>query len=60
MLTHRNVVANLCQINGAEAFDGFQERDRILAVLPLFHIYGMVVVLKLGLYEIWIAWSPGC
>ena len=49
MLTHRNVVANLCQINGAEAFDGFQERDRILAVLPLFHIYGMVVVLKLGL-----------
>ena len=27
MLTHRNVVANLCQINGAEAFDGFQERD---------------------------------
>ena len=49
MLTHRNMVANLCQINGAEAFDGFQERDRILAVLPLFHIYGMVVVLKLGL-----------
>jgi Acyl-CoA synthetases (AMP-forming)/AMP-acid ligases II len=36
MLTHRNVVANLCQINGAEAFGGFQERDRILAVLPCF------------------------
>ena len=49
MLTHRNLVANLCQINGAKDFDAFQERDCILAVLPLFHIYGMVVVLKLGL-----------
>ena len=49
MLTHRNIVANLCQINGFVDFDAFQERDRILAVLPMFHIYGMVVVLKLGL-----------
>ncbi len=49
MLTHRNLVANLCQINGAADFDGFQERDRILAVLPFFHIYGMVVILQLGL-----------
>jgi acyl-CoA synthetase (AMP-forming)/AMP-acid ligase II len=49
MLTHRNLVANLCQINGFTDFDAFQERDRILAVLPFFHIYGMVVVMKLGL-----------
>jgi acyl-CoA synthetase (AMP-forming)/AMP-acid ligase II len=49
MLTHRNLVANLCQINGAADFDAFQEHDRILAVLPLFHIYGMVVVMMLGL-----------
>jgi len=49
MLTHRNLVANLCQMNGSAGFDAFQEHDRILAVLPLFHIYGMVVVLKLGL-----------
>jgi acyl-CoA synthetase (AMP-forming)/AMP-acid ligase II len=49
MLTHRNIVANLCQINGFVDFEGFQEHDRILAVLPMFHIYGMVVVLKLGL-----------
>jgi acyl-CoA synthetase (AMP-forming)/AMP-acid ligase II len=49
MLTHRNIVANLCQMNGARDFDAFQERDRILAVLPFFHIYGMVVIMKLGL-----------
>jgi acyl-CoA synthetase (AMP-forming)/AMP-acid ligase II len=49
MLTHRNIVANLCQMNGAVDFDAFQEPDTILAVLPLFHIYGMVVVMQLGL-----------
>ena len=49
MLTHRNLVANLSQINGARDFDAFAERDRILAFLPFFHIYGMVVVLELGL-----------
>lgn len=49
MLTHRNIVANLCQMNGSKDMDAFQEPDRILAVLPFFHIYGMVVILKLGL-----------
>ena len=49
MLTHRNIVANLCQMNGATDFNAFQEPDRILGVLPFFHIYGMVVILKLGL-----------
>jgi len=49
MLTHRNLVANICQMNGAEGFDAFQEHDRVLCVLPLFHIYGMVVVMELGL-----------
>jgi len=49
MLTHRNLVANLCQINGSKDWDAFQEGDRILAFLPFFHIYGMVVIMKLGL-----------
>jgi acyl-CoA synthetase (AMP-forming)/AMP-acid ligase II len=30
-------------------FDGFAERDVIMAVLPFFHIYGMVVIMMLGL-----------
>jgi acyl-CoA synthetase (AMP-forming)/AMP-acid ligase II len=49
MLTHRNLVANLCQCEGSEDFDGFRESDVIIAVLPFFHIYGMVVIMMLGL-----------
>jgi acyl-CoA synthetase (AMP-forming)/AMP-acid ligase II len=32
-------------------FDGFKEGDVTLAVLPFFHIYGMVVIMKLGLCQ---------
>ena len=51
MLTHFNIVANLCQCEGTRDFDGFKEGDRVLAVLPFFHIYGMVVIMKLGLCQ---------
>lgn len=44
MLTHRNLVANLCQITGSVRI--VQESDRAIAVLPFFHIYGMVVVMS--------------
>jgi len=30
-------------------FDGFTEADTIIGVLPFFHIYGMVVIMKLAL-----------
>ena len=49
MLTHKNLVANLCQCEGMQNFDGFAERDVVMAVLPFFHIYGMVVIMMLGL-----------
>ena len=49
MLTHRNLVANLCQCEGMQGFDAFGESDVVLAVLPFFHIYGMVVIMMLGL-----------
>ena len=49
MLTHHNLVANLCQCEGAKSFDGFQESDVTIAVLPFFHIYGMVVIMMLTL-----------
>src|SRR5713101_8207525 len=51
MLTHYNLVANLCQAEGAKDFDGFKEGDVVIAVLPFFHIYGMVVIMKLGLCQ---------
>jgi len=45
MLTHRNLVANLMQVDAMETTD-----IRALAgVLPFFHIYGMVVVMGFGL-----------
>jgi acyl-CoA synthetase (AMP-forming)/AMP-acid ligase II len=46
MLTHQNLVANICQMEG---LDYFTEQDTLIAVLPLFHIYGLVVILNLGL-----------
>jgi acyl-CoA synthetase (AMP-forming)/AMP-acid ligase II len=49
MLTHRNLVANLCQCEGQRNFEAFGERDVVMAVLPFFHIYGMVVIMMLTL-----------
>ncbi len=49
MLTHRNLVANLTQARGSELL--FSERDRLLGVLPFFHIYGMVVIMGGALVE---------
>jgi len=51
MLTHRNLVANLCQCLAMPNFDGFAEQDVIMGVLPYFHIYGMVVIMKFGLCQ---------
>src|SRR5215813_12548545 len=48
MLTHHNLVANLCQCEAMPHFDGFGEGDVTMAFLPFFHIYGMVVILMLG------------
>ena len=45
-LTHQNVVANLRQI----ATGIFTEADVIAGLPPFFHIYGLTVVLQLGLY----------
>ncbi|HUJ76062.1 MAG TPA: AMP-binding protein, partial [bacterium] len=51
MLTHRNIVANLCQAEGMQSFEAFEANDVVLAVLPFFHIYGMVVILMLALAQ---------
>ncbi|MCD5345792.1 AMP-binding protein [Agromyces sp. H3Y2-19a] len=48
MLTHRNLVANVAQCSATIALtDG----DRVLAVLPFFHIYGMTVLLNFALRQ---------
>jgi acyl-CoA synthetase (AMP-forming)/AMP-acid ligase II len=47
MLTHHNLVANILQ---AACALGVGEGDTLLAVLPFFHIYGMVVIMNMGLH----------
>ncbi|HYK83108.1 MAG TPA: AMP-binding protein [Gemmatimonadales bacterium] len=48
LLTHRNLVANLMQTGVALHA---MAQERIIAVLPFFHIYGLEVVLNLGLWR---------
>jgi acyl-CoA synthetase (AMP-forming)/AMP-acid ligase II len=42
MLTHRNIVANLCQ---GDTFLVEGDQERVIAVLPLYHIYGLSVLM---------------
>ncbi|TFB87532.1 4-coumarate--CoA ligase family protein [Cryobacterium algoricola] len=46
ILTHRNLVANVAQ--AIPVLEGTAD-DRVLAVLPFFHIYGMTVLLNIAL-----------
>ncbi len=45
MLTHRNIVAQLNQLEAIETV----QMPALLGVLPFFHIYGMVIILFHGL-----------
>jgi len=46
MLSHRNLVANLIQIQDVFRID---PEDTTIGVLPFFHIYGMTVIMNQGL-----------
>lgn len=48
MLTHSNLIANMvlsCEMNE------LKPGDRMVGVLPFFHIYGMVLILNLAVYR---------
>ena len=45
MLSHRNVVSNICQMEHDELFVLSRGGTSLIGVLPFFHIYGMVVIL---------------
>jgi acyl-CoA synthetase (AMP-forming)/AMP-acid ligase II len=47
MLTHHNLVSNVLQ---SASVLHVGERDTMLGVLPFFHIYGLVVIMNLGLH----------
>ncbi|MGW1343897.1 AMP-binding protein [Kribbella sp. NPDC002412] len=46
MLTHRNISTNIAQ---AEVMIKLDEDERIIAILPFFHIYGLTVLMNLPL-----------
>ena len=46
MLTHRNLIANVAQVLQPVAMG---TDDKLIAVLPFFHIYGMQVLMNSGL-----------
>ncbi|KQS64003.1 AMP-dependent synthetase [Modestobacter sp. Leaf380] len=46
MLTHASIGVNLAQIHALHRVD---EGDRVIAVLPFFHIYGMTILMNLPL-----------
>jgi len=46
MLTHRNLVANVAQI---DPIQGTTADDKVMAILPFFHIYGMTVLMNSSL-----------
>lgn len=48
MLTHRNLVANMIQ---SQLLGRVCDTTVALAVLPLFHIYGMTAIMNLALYR---------
>jgi acyl-CoA synthetase (AMP-forming)/AMP-acid ligase II len=48
MLTHHNLVSNLEQFQSAFPIS---EDDRLIGVLPFFHIYGMTVIMNHGLWQ---------
>ncbi|MGH2819050.1 MAG: 4-coumarate--CoA ligase family protein [Actinomycetota bacterium] len=47
MLTHHNLVANICQ---TQPVHHASERDTVIGVLPFFHIYGMTVIMNNALH----------
>lgn len=48
MLTHLNLTANVQQINEHMSETPLAEGDKILDVIPLFHVYGMTCAMNLG------------
>ena len=51
MLTHYNLIMNMCQTAGMTSHEAIQEKDTVVAVLPFFHIYGMVVIMLYTLFR---------
>lgn len=49
MLTHRNVVANLAQIEGHGEVSQVEQGEAVAGVLPFYHIYGLTLIVNFAL-----------
>jgi len=51
MLTHYNVVANVCQVDH-DNFINFRDQNHInVCVLPFYHIYALIIIFANNLYQ---------
>lgn len=51
MLTHRNLVANVVQSHEYFKHEVTPGKEKGLAVIPLFHVFGMTSCMNLGIYN---------
>jgi len=51
MLTHRNIIANIEQEYEANKSFFIPGKEKILAVIPLFHVYGMTLIMISGVMQ---------
>ncbi len=51
MLTHTNLVANILQVENISNYNMITSDDRVMGILPFFHIYGMVVIMNMSLVK---------
>ena len=51
MLTHYNVIANVCQVDHNK-FINFRDQDHLnICVLPFYHIYALIIIFANNLYQ---------
>ncbi len=51
MLTHFNLVANMCQVVGVTGQHQISQEDNVVGILPFFHIYGLMIIMNFSLAQ---------
>ncbi|KAK0252608.1 hypothetical protein LTS09_012281 [Friedmanniomyces endolithicus] len=51
MLTHTNIIANVLQVKHSVGHNYSWDKDKILGILPFFHIYGLTTLLNQPLHR---------
>ncbi|KAI5848711.1 hypothetical protein DFP73DRAFT_542151 [Morchella snyderi] len=51
MLSHRNLVCNILQVESGENGNLTAQNDRIIAFLPFFHVYGLTCIMHVSFWS---------